>query len=488
VRIACVGGGPAGLYFALLAKRRDPGHDITVFERSEANVTYGWGVTYGQSLLERLYRNDPESAGEIERASLRWRDQVVHFRGERLVFAGDDAYNINRQRLLDILAVRAAGLGVNIQYDHEVPSAAQLTKADLIVAADGVNSRIRSESGTFRSDIRLGRNKYIWLGTDKVFESFTFLFVQTDSGWAWAHAYGVDSSSSTFVVECSGRTWAGLGFDTMSSQEALAVLERLFKNYLGGHRLVGQVRDGTPAQWLNFRNVSNQRWHDGKIVLAGDSAHTTHFTVGLGTTLAIEDVIVLADSLQRHGDTQSALQSYETQRQAQLERILSEAGCSAQWFEDVDRYAGLKPDQFSVLLHARRSPLVRVLPPLLCYQLHQATERITALRELRNRMGPVAKVIYGRRRRAKGSGDQVPTRAAVSKLQIRPGPGQDEDHMRWRRAVRPAGLARAGAARSCSRPCGSFRATPDPSSPHRPPSTCRSPRWPMAWRRSGHPA
>jgi len=416
VRIACVGGGPAGLYFSLLMKRRDPGGDVTVFERSKANVTYGWGVTYGQTLLEKLYGNDPESAGEIERASLAWRDQVIHFRGERLVFAGGDAYNINRQRLLDILAARAAGLGVNIQYGHEVPSAAELGQADLIVAADGVNSRIRTESGTFRPDIRLGRNKYIWLGTDKVFESFTFLFVQTDSGWVWAHAYGVDSSSSTFVVECSGQTWAALGFDTMSSQEALAVLERLFRNYLGGHRLVGQVPGGTPAQWLNFRNVSNRCWHDGKIVLAGDSAHTTHFTVGLGTTLAIEDVIVLADSLVRHDDTESALRSYETQRQAELERVLSEAGCSGQWFENVDRYAGLKPNQFSVLLHARRSPLVRLLPPLLCYQLHQATESITALHELRSRMGPVAKVIYGRRRRAKGTGDRAVTRAAVPKL------------------------------------------------------------------------
>jgi 2-polyprenyl-6-methoxyphenol hydroxylase-like FAD-dependent oxidoreductase len=404
-------------------KRRDPGHDITVFERSKANVTYGWGVTYGQSLLEKLYRNDPDSAREIERASLSWRDQVVYFRDERLVFAGNGAYNINRQRLLDILAVRAASLGVNVQYDHEVPSAAQLRQADLIVAADGVNSRIRTESGTFRSDIRLGSNKYIWLGTGKVFESFTFLFVQTDSGWVWAHAYGVDSSSSTFVVECSGQTWAGLGFPAMSAEEALVVLERIFKNYLGSHRLVGQVRDGPSAQWLNFRNVSNQRWHDGKIVLAGDSAHTTHFTVGLGTTLAIEDVIVLADSVLRHADTESALQSYETQRQAQLEQILSEAGCSGQWFENVDRYVGLKPNQFSVLLNARRSPLVGLLPPLLSYQLHQATERITVLHELRSRMGPVAKVIYGRRRQAKGSVDQAAARAAVSKLHLRSGPG-----------------------------------------------------------------
>jgi len=419
VRIACVGGGPAGLYFSLLAKRRDPGHDITVFERSKANVTYGWGVTYGQSLLERLYANDPESAGEIERASLRWRDQVVHFKAERLVFAGGDAYNINRQRLLDILAVRAAGLGVNIVYDHEVPSAAQLGQADLIVAADGVNSQLRTESATFHSDIRLGRNKYIWLGTDKVFESFTFIFVRTDSGWVWAHAYGVDSSSSTFVVECSGQTWAHLGFPAMSSQEALAVLERLFKNYLGGHRLVGQVPGGAPAQWLNFKNVSNQSWHDGKIVLAGDSAHTTHFTVGLGTTLAIEDVIVLADNVLRDGATELALQSYETQRQAQLERVLSEAGCSGQWFENVDRYVGLTPNQFSVLLQARRSPLVRFLPPLLCYQLHQATESIAFLRELRSRMGPVAKVIYGRRRQAKGKPDRAATRTSFSKLPSR---------------------------------------------------------------------
>jgi 2-polyprenyl-6-methoxyphenol hydroxylase-like FAD-dependent oxidoreductase len=410
VRIACVGAGPAGLYFSLLMKLSDQEHDVTVFERSKATTTYGWGVTYGDNLLRKLYANDPKSASEIQQASVRWREQVIYIQGKRLAEGGDDAYNINRQRLLDILAARSAELGVNIRYDNEVLSRTELPTADLVVAADGVNSRIRQESGVFHTDIRVGGNKYIWLGTAKVFGSFSFFFVRTDSGSVWAHAYGIDSASSTFLVECSPGTWAGLGFDTMATEDALAVLEKLFKAHLDGHSLIGQSRDGTAARWLNFKNVSNQRWHDGNIVLAGDSAHTTHFSVGLGTTLAIEDVIVLADSLQHNGTVEAALQSYETQRQADIRRVVSEARNSAQWFENVDRYAGLEPHQFAVLLHARRSPLVQRLPPKVSYRLHQATERIGVLHKVREMVGPVLKVVYGRRQPVKAGDGQTPPR------------------------------------------------------------------------------
>lgn len=409
MRIACVGAGPAGLYFSLLMKLGDQGHDVTVFERSKAATTYGWGVTYGDNLLQKLYVKDPKSAGEIQRASVRWREQVIHIQGRQLAEGEDDAYNINRQRLLDILAARSTELGVNIHYDREVLSRTELPPADLVIAADGANSRIRQDGKAFHTDIRVGRNKYIWLGTGKVFGSFSFFFVQTDSGRVWAHAYGIDSASSTFLVECSPQTWAGLGFDRMSTEDALVVLKGLFRKYLDGHDLIGESPDGTAARWLNFRNVSNQRWHDGNIVLAGDSAHTTHFSVGLGTTLAIEDVIVLADRLQHEGTLESALQSYETQRQADLLRVVSEARNSAQWFENVDRYAGLKPHQFAVLLHARRSPLVQLLPPRVSYQMHQVTEKIGVLHKVRDMVGPVLKVVYGRRRPVKvGDGETEP--------------------------------------------------------------------------------
>ena len=401
MRIACIGGGPAGLYVALLMKLRDPGHNITVYERSMVGPAYGWGVIFGDDLLEKLYKSDPESALEIDQAAFRWANHVVSVQGKHVLQAGTSGYSINRQRLLDILAGRAQALGVHIEFDQELLASSQLPEANLIVACDGVNSRTRRDAGRFQTNVRLGSNKYVWLGTDKVFESFTFPFVHTDSGWVWAHAYGIDNESSTFIVECSSETWTGLGFDTMPPQDGLSFLEKLFERHLDGHQLVGQVRDATDVRWLNFRTVTNQRWYDGKTVLTGDAAHTTHFTIGSGTKLAIEDVIALADNLHRHSKLQLALESYERQRQAALLQPQSDARLSAQWFENISRYIGLKPHQFSTLLHGRASPLLPYLPPHLYYQLHAATEEFTALRELRTRVGPKVRKIedYSQRSR-----------------------------------------------------------------------------------------
>jgi 2-polyprenyl-6-methoxyphenol hydroxylase-like FAD-dependent oxidoreductase len=369
VRVACVGGGPAGLYFALLMKLRDPGHDITIFERSVDTSTYGWGVTLGGDLLEKLYRSDPKSAREIDQAAFRWVNHVVDVEGKQVLHAACGGYSISRQRLLDILAHRARGLGVQIEFDQEVMAPSQLPEVDLIVACDGVNSRTRLEAGRFQTDVHLGSNKYIWLGTDKVFESFTFPFVHTGSGWVWAYAYGIDAESSTFIVECSPETWTGLGFDTMPPHDCRSLLGKLFEYQLDGHQLVGQARDDANVRWLNFRTVTNPRWYDGKTVLTGDAAHTTHFTIGSGTKLAIEDVIALADNLHRHGQLTLALESYQRQRQAALLQPQSEARLSAQWFENISRYIDLKPHQFATLLHGRRSPLLPHLPPHLYYQL-----------------------------------------------------------------------------------------------------------------------
>jgi 2-polyprenyl-6-methoxyphenol hydroxylase-like FAD-dependent oxidoreductase len=267
----------------------------------------------------------------------------------------------------------------------------QLPEADLIVACDGMNSRIRLMVGGFQTGVREGSNKYIWLGTDKVFESFTYSFVRTDSGWIWAYAYGIDTKSSTFIIECSTKTWAGLGFDNMPPHDHLSLLEKLFECHLDGHNLVGQAREGAHVRWLNFRTVTNQRWHDGRIVLAGDAAHTTHFTIGLGTKLAIEDAIVLAENFQHHSTLQLAVQSYERQRQAALLQPQSDARLSAQWFENISRYIDLEPHQFSILLHGRQSPILPRLPPELYYQLYQATEKVAILRELRRRIAPKVK-------------------------------------------------------------------------------------------------
>jgi 2-polyprenyl-6-methoxyphenol hydroxylase-like FAD-dependent oxidoreductase len=398
MRIACVGGGPAGLYFALLMKLHEPGHDIAVFERNAAGSAHGWGVTFGSDLLEKLYRGDQESAAELDRAAFRHFSQVVDIHGEQVPYPGECVYSISRQRLLDVLAVRAQGIGVRIDFEREVTAPSQLPDADLVVACDGVHSRTRDAAGAFQTDVRLGGNKYLWLGTDKVFDAFTYAFASTDSGWVWAYGYGVDAESSTLIVECSARTWRGLGFDTMPSADCLAILEKLFDHHLHGHQLAGQATHGANAEWLNFRTVTNRRWYDGNIVLTGDAAHTTHFSIGSGTTLAIEDAVALAGSLQRHGPAlDRALESYENQRKAALLQPQSDARFSAQWFENLARYVDLEPREFSALLHGRRSPLLPHLPPQFYYRLHHATQEIAVLRQIRRRVAPRAKAIYSRR-------------------------------------------------------------------------------------------
>jgi 2-polyprenyl-6-methoxyphenol hydroxylase-like FAD-dependent oxidoreductase len=396
LRIACVGGGPAGLYFALLLKLREPRHDITIYERSVAGATRGWGVVFWGDLLEQLYRADPQSAREIEESSFPWDKQVVEVRGKPVSSAAPLGYGIRRQRLLDILVNRALGVGVRIEFSREVTTAAQLPDADLIVASDGVNSRIRQEAEGINTDVHVGSNKYIWLGTDKVFDSFMFPFVRTDSGWIWAHAYGVDPDSSTFIVECSAETWGGLGFDTMPPLDCLGVLEKIFERQLDGHQLIGQTSGEANVQWLNFRTVANDVWHDGKIVLAGDAAHTTHFTIGSGTKLAIEDAIALADNLQRHDEITPALEAYGRERQAAILQSQLAARLSAQWFENVPRYADLTPRQFCVVLRRRKSPLLPRLSPRLYYWLYPTSRELPFLRRLRRWVGPPIIKIYSR--------------------------------------------------------------------------------------------
>jgi 2-polyprenyl-6-methoxyphenol hydroxylase-like FAD-dependent oxidoreductase len=382
-------------------KLRDPGHDITVFERNAADSAQGWGVTFGRDLLRELHRGDPESAREIDQAAFSQFDQVVDIHGTRVLHPGGGGYGISRARLLGILADRAQGLGVRIEFDHEVTTAAQLPTADLIVASDGANSRMRLAAAGLQADVRLGGNKYLWLGTSKVFESFTYAFVYTDNGWIWAYGYGTGAGLSTFIVECSAQTWAGLGFDALPALDGLSLLEKLFERQLDDHPLLGPVQRGANAGWLNFSTVTNDRWYDGNVVLAGDAAHTTHYTIGLGTTLAIEDAIALAGSLQRHhGERKPALESYQRQRKAALLRPQSDAWFSARWFENISRYAGLGPGEFSALLHGRRSPLLPYLPPHFYYRLHRATEEFTVLGELRRRVGPKAKAIYSQHKPA----------------------------------------------------------------------------------------
>ena len=397
MRITCVGAGPAGLYFAILAKLRNPADEVTVIERDGPRQTRGWCLTLGADNLDRLQQADPESARVIERNMYRWREEYLHLRGQRVVHVNDfDIVNITRARLVEILAYRAREVGARLRYNEEVSSLSQLADADLIVAADGVGSRLRNEIGTFGTEITPARDKYIWLGTDRPFGALEFFFVETACGWVWAVGYGCQSEQSAFLIHCAQQTWSGLGFGTMRVADSLDVLRELFREPLAGYRLIGQGEAENGGNWLTFRTVTNQRWHDGNVVLAGDSAHAIHFTTGLGTVMAMEDAIALAGSLGRHDRLDLALEAYERQRKAELKPAQDAAMLSSNWFVNVPRYINLTPQAFAAALYARRSPLLAVLPPSLWYQFHRAFSEVPMLRQLTTRLYPAARAM-GRR-------------------------------------------------------------------------------------------
>ncbi|MFF8404511.1 FAD-dependent monooxygenase [Streptomyces sp. NPDC015684] len=385
MKVVCVGGGPAGLYLAILLKRQDPAHEITVHERNPEGSTYGWGVTYWRGLLDRLREHDVASARAIEEASVRWHEGVARVGDLTARQRGDEGFGIGRHRLLALLADRARALGVRLVYESEI--GAPPADADLVVAADGVHSALRAHhAGHFGTEVTTGRNPYIWLGTTKVFDAFTFAFTETGHGWIWAYGYGYGDGHSTCVVECSPETFTGLGLDRADRGEGLALLEKLFAGVLDGHPLIG--RDG--ASWLNFRTLTNRAWHHGNLVLLGDAAHTTHYSIGAGTTLALEDAMCLAGALREHGRLPEALTAYEGRRRAELLSAQSAARYSARWYENLPRYIHLPPHRMFALLGQRHSPLLPYVPPQLYYGLDKAAGRLEALRRLKRWLGPRA--------------------------------------------------------------------------------------------------
>ncbi|WP_214321172.1 FAD-dependent monooxygenase [Nonomuraea sediminis] len=384
MKVTCVGGGPAGLYFSILMKLRDPSHDITVHERNPAGSTYGWGVTYWGGLLGKLRESDPESARAIGEASVRWRDGVARIGDRATRHRGDEGSGIGRRRLLGILADRAAGLGVRVEFEREITG--EVPDADLVVAADGVNSLLRRRhEDDFGTELATGHNTYIWLGTTKVFDAFTFSFVETEHGWIWCYGYRFSDDRSTCVIECSPATWRGLGLDRAGEADGLASLEMLFADVLDGHRLIG--RGQADAQWLHFQTVTNRSWHRGNLVLLGDAAHTTHYSIGAGTTLALEDAIALAHALDGHTGLAPALADYERTRKAALLPVQSAARYSARFYESLPRYLRLEPAQMFALLGQRHSPLLPHLPPRLYYRLDRAAGRLEALRRIKRWAG-----------------------------------------------------------------------------------------------------
>ncbi|MGY5012267.1 FAD-dependent monooxygenase [Streptomyces sp. 900105755] len=393
VKVVCVGGGPAGLYLAILLKRQNPSHDIAVHERNPEGSTYGWGVTYWRALLDRLHACDPESARAIEASSVRWTQGVAHVRGQVARQPGDAGHGIGRHRLLEILAERARGLGVRLEFEDEI-TPGDLPDADLVVAADGIHSALRTQhAGHFGTEATEGRNHYVWLGTTRVFDSFTFAFAETEHGWVWCYGYPYDDGHSTCVIECAPDTLTGLGLDAMDEAGQRALLEELFAGILDGHPLVG----GSSAAWPAFRTLTNRTWHHGNLVLLGDAAHTTHYSIGAGTTLALEDAMCLAHALREHALLPEALAAYERRRRAELVSAQSAARLSAQWYENLPRYIGLPPHRMFALLGQRHSPLLPYVPPQLYYGLDKAAGRLEVLRRFKRWLGPrAARALHAR--------------------------------------------------------------------------------------------
>jgi anthraniloyl-CoA monooxygenase len=399
MKIVCVGGGPAGLYFAISMKLRNQAHDIIVLERNPAGVTYGWGVVFWDDLLDTLYNNHPGSAQKIRDSSVCWNDQEVHVRGKQTAYFGGYGFSMGRERLLSILAKGAMDLGTDVQFECEVKDLSELADAELIVACDGANSWLRQlYADQFQTNVEVGRNKYIWLGTHKVFDAFTFAFEETDAGWIWFHAYRFNTDTSTCIVECSQETWEGLSFDELGPDVSITLLEKIFESYLDGYSLINQMSHLVRMPWLNFRSITNENWYHENVVLMGDAAHTTHFTIGSGTKLAIEDAIGLAEKLDEHEDLEAALKAYEEERRTAMLMLRSEARNSSQWFENIERYIDQEAMQFAYALAKRREGKTTPEQVSWHYLRRLATQKVGALRRLRRWVYSAKRELYARRR------------------------------------------------------------------------------------------
>lgn len=355
MRVACLGGGPAGLYFAISMKLRDPAHEVVVIERNRPNDTFGWGVVLSDETLDNCKLNDPISAKAIRDNFAYWDDIATHYRGEKIVSGGHGFCGIGRKKLLNILQNRARELGVELRFEVEIDSTEAFADYDLIVACDGINSKVRNEHAVaFKPDVEVRACKFIWLGTHQKFDdAFTFIFEETEHGWIWVHAYQFDDETATFIVECAEDTWLNFGFDKMSQEETIATCEKVFAKYLDGQALMSNAKHLRGSAWLNFPRVLCEKWSHKNIVLMGDAAATAHFSIGSGSKLALESAIDLANRLHSDISMEEAFAQYEDERRLEVLRLQSAARNSLEWFEEIERYLDLSPTQFAYSLLTR---------------------------------------------------------------------------------------------------------------------------------------
>ncbi|MEU3691448.1 bifunctional salicylyl-CoA 5-hydroxylase/oxidoreductase [Streptomyces narbonensis] len=359
MRIAVIGGGPGGLYFAALAKQLSPHWEITVWERNAADDTFGFGVVFSDETLDGIAQADPEVSAAMSAEFARWSDIDVRYQGQVLTSGGHGFAALGRKRLLRILQERCAALGVDVRYRTLAPSAAELAAGyDLVVASDGVRSQTRSTyADTFGPDLDERHCRYMWLATDKVFEAFTFIVAERDFGTVQVHAYPFDDTRSTFIVEIDEDSWRRAGFDAFAAhdlpsgaddEDSIRLCEEILAEHLDGHRLIPNG-----SRWISFTTVRNTTWRHENIVLLGDAAHTAHFSIGSGTKLAMEDALALAACLHEHPDVPGALAAYEAERKPVVESTQRAAQASLEWFENVGRYTGQEPLQFAFNLLTR---------------------------------------------------------------------------------------------------------------------------------------
>lgn len=362
MKIAITGGGPGGLYFAALMKQLDPAHEVTVWERNAPDDTFGFGVVFSDETLSGIDNADEVIHATMESRFARWTDIDIEFNGHRFTVGGQGFAAMSRKELLQILQRRAAELGVTVHYRTAAPDVDELRAShDLVLAADGLNSAVRTKyADVFGPSLDLRRNKYIWLGTDLVFEAFQFFVKQTEWGTMQIHGYPYSETGSTFIVEMHEDVWRRAGFDRtadqvfppgVSDEYAVARITEIFADELKGHRVLTNN-----SKWLNFTTVHNERWYDGNVVLLGDAAHTAHFSIGSGTKLAMEDALALAACLHEHPTVAEALEAYQTERKPVVESTQRAAQASLEWFENIGMYADQDPAQFifNLLTRSRR--------------------------------------------------------------------------------------------------------------------------------------
>ena len=357
MKILCLGGGPAGLYFAISMKLRDPSHEVTVLERNRANDTFGWGVVLSDDALSRMQKNDPKSTDAIRDHFAYWDDIATIHKGQRIVSGGHGFAGIGRKQMLILLQARARELGVDLRFETEFKAAEDYRKDyDLVVGADGINSLVRKEyESDFKPDIDVRKCKFIWLGTHQKFDdAFTFIFEKTEHGWIWAHVYQFDADTATFIVECLPDTWDRLGFEAMTKEEIVETCRKIFEKHLGGNDLMSNAAHlRGSAVWMQFPRVICEKWYHENVVLIGDSAATGHFSIGSGSRLAFDSAIALADYLHSEPTMEQAFRRYQEERRLEVLRLQSAARNSLEWFEEVERYLDMDPTRFAYSLLTR---------------------------------------------------------------------------------------------------------------------------------------